>query len=111
MSKCVAFESTLLNFYLRKPLLRWTFQHFAMAAEKKGGNGTNKKKPALAGSRTQVSATLGPRAYIYIYIYIYICYYINQSYYFYYLLTSGLASMIEKYTLMLCICIYIYTGI
>ena len=31
-SKYVAFESTLLNFYLRKPLRNWTFQRFAMAA-------------------------------------------------------------------------------
>ena len=40
---------------MRKPLLRWTFQHFAMAAYKKGGNGTNKK----TGTRWESNPGLG----------------------------------------------------
>ena len=53
--KMCRFWINVVKFYLRKPLLRWTFQHFAMAAEKKGGNGTNKK----TGTRWESNTGLG----------------------------------------------------
>ena len=60
LSKCVAFESTLLNFicanhYSVGPSNTSQWQHRRKEATEQI------KKPALAGSRTQVSAIRGPR--------------------------------------------------
>ena len=64
MSKCVAFESTLLNYICAN--------HYSVGPsntsqwQQRRKEATEQiKNPALAGSRTQVSATLGPRAYRY----------------------------------------------